>query len=132
MRKLALIAPLALTLTLSACASGAGVLPAPEGFDASAGQFEGWARVEAGEIRLYREQSDLSRGFSTNCLSAALPRNAQDSAGEVNGSRVRLHGRTAPWASRDGAETYGWQGSLIVNNCRREVVILADRIEVLR
>ncbi|WP_420478456.1 hypothetical protein [Brevundimonas sp. FT23028] len=136
MRPIARLAPallLSTTLVLGACASTPGnVGPTPSWIDASAGQFEGWARVRNGEIQLFAEQRDLTRGLPADCVSAALPRNAQRAAGDLNGMKVRLHGRTAAWADRDGAQTYDWQGSNIVNDCRREVVILADRAEALR
>ena len=133
MRMLAPLVPAALLLGLAACAStGPATVPPPAGFDASASQFDGWARVEDGEIRLYREERDLSHGFSTDCVSAALPRNAQRAAADLDGSKIRLFGRTAAWADRDGAQTLTWQGSHLVNNCRRDLVILADRVEVLR
>lgn len=126
------LAPAALLLTLGACASTSGnVAPPPAGFDASASAFEGWARVQGGEIQLYRQQRDL-RGFPTNCVSAALPRDLQRTASDLSGLKIRLHGRTAAWADRDGAQTYDWQGSNITNACRRDVVILADRVEALR
>ena len=131
--RLIAFAPAALILTLGACAStGASVAPPPAGFDASATQFEGWARVQSGEIRLYREQRDLARGFATDCVSGALPRDLQRVAGDLNSLKIRLYGRTAAWADRDGAQTYNWQGSRIVNDCRRDVVILADRVEAIR
>ena len=133
MRLIAALAPAALLLTLGACAStGGNVAPPPAGFDASATQFEGWARVQNGEIRLYREQRDLARGFPTDCVSAALPRNLQRVASDLSGLKIRLTGRTAAWADRDGGQTYNWQGSRIVNDCRRDVVVLADRVEALR
>lgn len=133
MRTIALIAPAALMLGLGACASMPGnVAPPPAGYDAAANQFEGWARVANGEIRVYREQRDLTQGFSTDCVSAALPRNAQRTAGDLNGLKIRLYGHSAAWADRDGAQTYNWQGSRIVNECRRDVVFLADRVEALR
>jgi len=125
---------LAASLALSGCAAtgASNTAPPSAGFDASASQFEGWARVQNGEIRLYREQRDLTQGFSTDCVSGALPRNPQRVAGDLNGSRIRLFGRTALWSARDGSQTYNWQGSRIVNDCRRDVVILADRVEVLQ
>jgi hypothetical protein len=133
MRTIPVLAPVALALTLGACAAtGGGVGPAPAGFDASATQFEGWARVEGGEIRLYDQQRDLAQGFPTNCVSAALPRGLQRTAGDLSSLKIRLHGRAAAWADRDGAQTYSWQGSTIINACRRDVVILADRVEALR
>lgn len=133
MRTLAILAPAALLLALGACASTPGnVAPPYAGFDASANQFEGWARVENGEIRLYATQRDVERGFPTDCVSGALPRGPQRVAGDLNGLKIRLYGRTAAWADRNGAQTYDWQGSNIINACRRDVVILADRVEALR
>ncbi|WP_291838534.1 hypothetical protein [Brevundimonas sp.] len=133
MRTLSLLAPAALILVLGACASTpGGVTPPPAGFDASATQFEGWARVADGEIRLYARERDLTQGFPTDCVSAVLPRNAQRAAADLNGAKVRLFGRTAAWAARDGAQTMQWQGSRLVNNCRRDTVIQADRVEVIQ
>lgn len=122
-------------IALGACASAGTDLatntaPPPAGFEASAGQFEGWARVEGGEIRLYAMERDLANPVAP-CVSGALPRNPQRIAGDLNGSKIRLFGRTAAWSERTRA-TYDWQGSDIVNRCRRDVVILADRVEVLR
>lgn len=127
------LAPATLLLALGACAStGDNVAPPPAGFDTSATQFEGWARVEEGEIRLYAAERDLDNPIPVRCVSGALPRNAQRSAAELNGSKIRLVGRVARWADRGAGETYDWQGSDIVNRCGRDVVILADRVEVLR
>lgn len=137
MRLIARLAPAALIVaaaaSLGACAStGGNVAPAPSWVDASGTTFEGWARVEGGEIRLYAQQRDLARGLPADCVSGALPRNPQRAAGDLNGMKVRLYGRTAAWADRNGAETMDWQGSNIINACRRDVVILADRAEALR
>ncbi len=124
---------LAGALALTACATtGDNTAPAPAGFDASASQFEGWARVSDGEIQLFAQQRDLSRGFPTDCVSGALPRNLQRTATDISGTKIRLSGRTMAWAERNGAQTHDWQGSNISNQCRRDVVILADRVEVLR
>ncbi|RZJ38656.1 MAG: hypothetical protein EON87_20535 [Brevundimonas sp.] len=121
------------TLGLGACAStGTNIAPTPSWVNASATQFEGWARVSNGEIQLFAEQRDLRRNLPVDCISGALPRNLQRTAGDLNGLKIRLHGRTAAWADRTGAQTLDWQGSNIVNDCRREVVILADRVEALR
>lgn len=133
MRTLSLLAPAALILALGACASTpGGIAPPPAGFDASATQFEGWARVADGEIRLYARERDLTHGFPTDCVSAALPRDLQRAAGDLSGSRIRLFGRAAPWADRAGAQALDWQGSRIVNNCRRDTVVLAERVEVIQ
>lgn len=131
------LAPVALALsavvTVGACASTPGnVDAAPAWFDASADQFEGWALIRNGEIHLYGEQRDLDRGLPNDCVSAALPRNLQRASGDLNGMKIRLHGRTLAWADRSGAQTHDWQGSTLVNDCRRDVVILADRVEALR
>lgn len=126
-----ILAAAALTVTACASAGSTNTAPPPAGFDASATEFTGWARVEGEEIRLYAEQRDL-RTPSNNCVSGALPRNLQRAASDLNGSQIRLFGRTASWAAREGGPTYDWQGSNIVNTCRRDVVILADRVEVIR
>lgn len=128
-----LIAPIALLMTLGACAStGPAVAPAPAWFDASGGQFEGWARVQGDEIRLYEDRHQLARGFPSDCVSAALPRELQEVARDVSGRKIRLTGRTVAWADRDGGETWNWQGSRIANLCSREVIVLADRVEVIQ
>lgn len=120
-------------LTLAACASAGGsVAPAPSWFDASAGQFEGWARVANGEIRIHEQQRDLRQAGPQPCISAALPRNLQRAATDLNGLKIRLTGRTLAWSERNGDQTHDWQGSNIVNECRRDVVILADSVEALR
>jgi hypothetical protein len=119
-------------LTLAACASGPGTAQTPAGFDASADQFTGWVRVTGGEFQLFSEQRDLRNPAPQPCISGALPRNAQQASGDISGSQVRFTGRTLPWAERNRAQTHDWQGSDIVNGCRRDVVILADRVEVLR
>ncbi len=120
-------------LTLGACATtGENVAPPPSWFDGSASQFEGWARVVNGEIKLYGEQRDLRQAGPQPCVSAALPRNQQRAAGDLNGLKIRLTGRTLAWSERNGAQTHDWQGSNIVNECRRDVVILADSVEALR
>jgi hypothetical protein len=133
MRLLAL-APAALLLTLGACATTTGdnVTPPPSWFNASGPTFEGWARVDGDEIRLFETRHDPANGFPANCVSAALPRPAQESARDVSGRKVRITGRAVAWADRDGGETWNWQGSRIANLCSRDIIILGDRIEVLQ
>jgi hypothetical protein len=120
------------TLALAACASGPNVAPPPAGFDAADTQFTGWVRVRGEEFKLYAEERDLRAGGATPCVSGALPRNAQRAAGDLDGSQVRFSGRTTAWADRSGGQSHDWQGSNITNQCRRDVVILADRAEVIR
>ena len=121
------------TLALGACAStGDNLAPPPAGFDASASQFEGWARVTGGEIRLYQQQRDLTQAAPQPCVSAALPRNLQRVASDLSGLKIRLYGRTLSWSDRSDEQTHNWQGSRVVNDCRRDVVILADRVEAIR
>jgi len=119
-------------LALGACASTGELTTAaaPSWFSASSAPFVGWARVTGEEFRLYENEVDL-RAPSTDCVSGALPRNAQRAAGDLNGLKVRVYGRAAPWSERD-TTVFNWQGSKIANGCRRDVVILADRIEVIR
>ncbi|MBX9574162.1 MAG: hypothetical protein K2X07_00805 [Caulobacteraceae bacterium] len=122
----------AVTLSLGACAPGAQNLPAPDWLNADAPVQEGWIRVTGEEFRLYRDQNDLRRGPAVACVSGALPQNAQRAAGDLTGGKVRVFGRTTEWSGRDGAQTLNWQGSRINNGCGRAVVILADRVEVIR
>lgn len=124
---------LAGALALSACASTASnTAPAPAGFDTAANQFTGWVRVTGEEFQLFGEERDLRNPGSRSCVSGALPRNPQRASGDINGSQVRFTGRTLAWAARNQPQTHDWQGSNITNGCRKDVVILADRVEVLR
>lgn len=124
---------LAGTLALTACATGdAATASPPAGFDASASEFTGWVRVTGEEFQLFSEQRDLGNPGSRACVSGALPRNLQRAAGDLSGSQVRFRGRTLAWADRAQAQTHDWQGATIINDCRKDVVILADRVEVLR
>ena len=127
-----LIAILTGALALTACATGPNTAPPPAGFDATATAFSGWVRVTGEEFQLFSEQRDLRNPGSRACVSGALPRNAQRASGDIHGSQVRFTGRTLAWAARNQAQTHDWQGSNIINGCRKDVVILADRVEVLR
>ena len=118
---------------LAGCAATVGNTgPAPAGFDASASRFEGWVRVTGEEFQLFAEQRDLRNPGSRACVSGALPRNLQRASGDISGSQVRFFGRTLAWSARNQPQTHDWQGSSITNACRKDVVILADRVEVVR
>lgn len=119
-------------LTLAACASGPNTAPPPANLDLSGESFTGWVRVAGDEFQLFAEQRDLRQPGSRACVSGALPRNAQRASGDISGSQVRFIGRTLAWAERNQAQSHDWQGSNITNGCRKDVVILADRVEVLR
>lgn len=127
-----LIAILTGALALTACATGPNTAPPPAGFDASAGQFTGWVRVTGEEFQLFAEQRDLRNAGSRACVSGALPRNLQRASGDLSGSQVRFTGRTLAWDARSQPQSHDWQGSTIINGCRKDVIILADRVEVLR
>ncbi|QLQ13407.1 MAG: hypothetical protein HZY74_09145 [Brevundimonas sp.] len=118
------------TLTLAACAS-APTGPVPSGFDASASSFEGWVRISGEEFRLYDTRERMLTGGQV-CVSGAMPRNLQRASGDIDGQKVRYSGRTLAWSERSGAQTHNWQGSTLINSCHKDVVILADRVEVLR
>ena len=120
-------------LALGACAMGPAITATPPaGLDVSGGQFEGWVRVTGEEFQLFAEQRDLRTPGSRACVSGALPRNLQRASGDISGSQVRFFGQALAWAGRNQAESHDWQGSNIVNGCRKDVVILADRVEVIR
>lgn len=129
MKTMIVLAPLA-ALTLAACASGP-TGPVPAGFDASASSFEGWVRISGEEFRLYETRERMLTGGQV-CVSGAMPRNLQQASGDIDGQKVRYTGRTLAWSERSGAQTHAWQGSTLINNCHKDVVILADRVEVLR
>lgn len=130
MRTLAIMAG---ALALSACGTmGGNTGPAPAGLDLSGGTFTGWVRVTGEEFQLFAEQRDLRTPGARACVSGALPRNAQRASGDISGSQVRFFGRTLAWSERNQAESHDWQGSNITNGCRKDVVILADRVEVVR
>ncbi len=130
MRTITLLTAAALALGACASTGGGATAPAPTWFNGSSTPITGWVRVTGEEFKLYEAQRDLN-GPSLDCVSGALPRNLQRAAGDLNGAQVRIYGRVAPWSERQGA-VYDWQGSNIRNDCRRDVVILADRVEVIR
>lgn len=127
-----LIAILTGALALTACATGPNTAPPPSGFDASAAEFAGWVRVTGEEFQLFAEQRDLRNVGSRACVSGALPRNLQRASGDIDGSHVRFTGRTLAWEARNRAQSHDWQGSTIINSCRKDVIVLADRVQVLR
>ena len=116
---------------LSACAT-ASTLPDPD-FDPSANSFTGWVRVSGGEFQLFKEQRDLrERAAPLRCVSGALPRNAQEAAGDLNGTQVAFTGRAVAWSKRDGVQTMTHEGARIQNLCRNDYVIKAQSVRVLR
>ena len=118
---------------LAGCGTmGANTAPPPAGLDLSGGTFEGWVRVTGEEFQLFAEQRDLRTPGARACVSGALPRNLQRASGDISGSQVRFFGRTLAWSARNQPQTHDWQGSSITNACRKDVVILADRVEVVR
>lgn len=119
-------------LALAACTTGPNVAPPPAGFDASASQFTGWVRVRGEEFQLYETEVLLNTGGAAPCVSGALPRNLQRASGDMNGQRVRFYGRTRAWSERGSSQLLDLQGSQVSNLCRRDVVIQADRVEVIR
>ncbi|CAN5152757.1 hypothetical protein BH10PSE2_BH10PSE2_16620 [soil metagenome] len=102
------------------------------GFDPSATIFTGWIRISQGEFQLYGEQRQLAEPFARPCVSGALPRGLQRSAGDLSGTQVTLTGRAVPWANRQTAHVLNHAGSRIVNECRGVFVIEADTVRVDR
>ncbi|WP_396593380.1 hypothetical protein [Brevundimonas sp. R86498] len=126
---------LILTALVAATAvSGCATMSEPSNVAAvTAGQtsFTGWVRVSRGEFQLYEDQRQLAVPFSRPCVSGALPRNAQDAAADLTGTRATFTGRTAPWSAATN-DVLQHEGSRIVNECGGELVILADDVRVLR
>lgn len=118
-------------LALAACSTTA-MTPQAAAFDPAATTFTGWARVQGGEFQLYPEQRQLREGFSRPCISGALPRNAQDTARDLNGSQVEFTGRAVAWSQRGDRSTINHEGSLITNQCQGDYVIQAQSVRVLR
>ena len=120
-------------LTLGACAtSGDNVAPPPSWVDVSATEFTGWVRVRGEEFQLYETEPRLLAGGATPCISGALPRNLQRASADISSQKVKFFGRTRAWSERGDSAVIDLQGSDVSNLCRRDVVIQADRVEVLR
>jgi len=119
-------------LTLGACATGPNVAPAPSWVDAPATEFTGWVRVRGEEFQLYDTEVHLRNGGATPCISGALPRDLQRASGDISGQRVRFFGRTRAWSERGESQRIDLQGSDVSNLCRRDMVIQADRVEVIQ
>ena len=127
-----LIALTPILAALAACATPAAP-PADAAFDPSATEFTGWVRVNRGEFQLFQVQRDLDNTPSpARCVSGALPRNMQETARELSGSKVTFTGRAAPWSDRGTSPTLQHEGSLILNLCGGDHVIEAQSVRVLR
>ena len=101
-------------------------------FDPAATTFTGWVRVSRGEFQLFPEQRQLREPFSRPCVSGALPRNLQRTAGDISGSQVRFTGRAVSWAEAQQNDLINYEGSRISNECRGDYVIQATEVTVLR
>lgn len=134
MKRITAAAALTLAVVgLSACASTSGeVAPPPAGFDAASTEFTGWVKVRGEEFQLYADEMAMRAGGASPCVSGALPRDLQRAAGDIGGMKVRFTGRTRAWSERGDSARIDLQGSKVENLCRREVVIQADRVEVIR
>ena len=112
--------------------AGCGTIPETQstpGFDASATTFTGWVRVSQGEFQLAAQQRQLRDRLMRPCVSGALPRNLQDTAGDLQGAQVEITGQAVPWASRGERQVISHQGSLISNACRSDYVIVATSVK---
>lgn len=124
---------LILASVLSASAVQAEAPPADESrFDPAATTFTGWVRVSRGEFQLYPEQRQLRLPFSRPCVSGALPRNAQEAAGDLSSLKVRFTGRAVRWDENRVSGAVRHEGARIVNECGGDFVILATDLTVLR
>lgn len=118
----------AAALALTACASGA-TAPAPASFDASATQWTGWIRFVGHEFALYDDENALRRPFSQDCVSGVLPLDLQrQAARDLGGLEVVVTGRTAAWSDDLPGDRLEHEGSILRNECRKGVVILASSV----
>lgn len=101
-------------------------------FDPAATTFTGWVRVSRGEFQLYPQQRQLREPFSRPCVSGALPRNLQETAASLNGSKVRFTGRAVSWDENRVSGAVRHEGARIVNECGGDFVIQATQATVLR
>ena len=129
MRLFAIIAAAA-ALT-AGCATLADTRAGP-GFDPAATTFTGWVRVTGGEFQLAAEQRQLRDPMMRPCVSGAFPLRLQDTAADLNGSKVEITGRAVAWADRGERTSINHDGSLITNPCRSDYVIEATAVRVLR
>ncbi len=126
--------PLILTALIAATVAGCATGQTPSNVAAvtpSQTTFTGWVRVSEGEFQLFPQERQLREPFSRPCVSGALPRSPQLTAGDLNGSQVTFTGRTAPWSGNVN-QVIQHEGSRITNVCRGELVILAQDVRVLR
>jgi hypothetical protein len=123
--------PIAVLAALAAGCATASDTRAVPGFDASAATFTGWLRVSGGEFQLVQEQRQLRDPMMRPCVSGALPRGLQETAGDLNGAKVELTGRAVAWSSREGREVIVHEGSRISNQCRSDYVIEAATVKAV-
>ena len=123
---LSLSGVLAAALALTACAAG----PSTNTYvhAASDTSFTGWVQFANEEFQLYGDEDQVRQPFSRPCVSGAASRDEMRQAvGDLNGAKVTITGRTAPWSqAANGRLEHA--GSVIRNECRGGFVILADDI----
>ncbi len=84
-------------LALTACAAG----PSSNTYSHAAGDgsFTGWVRFANGEFQLYGDRDQVLQPFSRPCVSGAASRDEMRQARQdLNGVKVTIAGRTAPWS----------------------------------
>jgi hypothetical protein len=120
------IPTLTAALALTACAAG----PSTNTHVHAAGDtaFTGWARFANDEFQLYGDEDQVLQPFSRPCVSGAASRDEmRQAAGDLNGAKVTITGRTAAWSqAANGRIEHA--GSVIRNDCGGGFVILADDI----
>ncbi len=113
-------------LALTACAAG----PSSNTYSHAAGDgsFTGWVRFANGEFQLYGDRDQVLQPFSRPCVSGAASRDEMRQARQdLNGVKVTIAGRTAPWSqAANGRIEHA--GEVIRNDCGGGFVILADDI----
>lgn len=122
---LSLAAAAAAALSLSACAT---TLRTDLPYAADATEFTGWLRVSGEEFALYATEQQLRRPFARPCVSGAASLDEMRRAGDLDGERVRITGRTAAWSSDLPGHRLVHERATLRNVCSGAFVILADDI----
>ena len=120
-----ILAALALALAAPAAAH-AQTAPAPA-------SFEGWINFSGQEFQLIENQNRYRAGTRRPCISGVLPRERQRmSVATIGRQKVRVTGTAMEWSDDLPGDRYEYEGSVLRNECKGDVVILGTDIAVIQ